>query len=85
MSEMIEFSKNEGSMLEDAKKHLDFAKSSLALKKHQLQIQEVTEAQDLTESEDLALVYSKYIEIMLELVELNLSELALTASKDVTP
>jgi hypothetical protein len=82
---MMGFSKNEGSMLEDAKKHLDFAKSSLALKKHQLQIQEVTEAQDLTESEDLALVYSKYIEIMLELVELNLSELALTASKDVTP
>ena len=82
---MMGFSKNEGSMFEDAKKHLDFAKSSLALKKHQLQIQEVTEAQDLTESEDLALVYSKYIEIMLELVDLNLSELALTASKDVTP
>jgi hypothetical protein len=73
--EMIDFSKNEDSMLENAKKHLEFAKSSLAHKKHQLQIQEVIEVQDLTESDDLALIYSKYIEIMLELVELNLSDL----------
>lgn len=72
-------------MLQDAKKHLNFAKSSLALKKHQLQMQEVSETQDLSESEDLALIYSKYIEIMLELVELNLSDLGLTASKDETP
>lgn len=74
--EMIDITKNEGSMFENAKKHLDFAKLSLALKKHQLQIQEESEVQELievSETLDLSLIYSKYIEIMLELVELNLS------------
>jgi len=84
MSETMELLKNENSMLHNAKKHLDFAKSSLALKKHQLQMKEVTEAEDLTKSEDLELIYSKYIKIMLELVELNLSDLALTTSQDET-
>ncbi len=83
--EMIDITKNEDSMLDNAKKHLNFAKLSLALKKHQLQKQEMTEAQDLTESEDLALIYSKYIEIMLELVELNLSDLTLVAYQAEAP
>jgi hypothetical protein len=79
--EMIDISKKEDSILENAKKHLDFAKLSLALKKHQLKLEVVAEAQEETETQEvqevqeMSIIYSKYIEVMLELVELNLSDL----------